>query len=292
MLRWLIILTISTSCAITAPSEAANTTSGVEFHLSGVLISTKTRSALVNGSVARAGEKVDGVEILSIDENGVRILSGSTEYSVPVGSTARVVPSTARRAIPEVVGFKVAPSVRRVGNGDTLSEIAEDYAGDGVSLNQVMVALFDANPEAFDGNINRLRAGAELRIPRGMEMRRYSPESALAEILQHIEIWRSGRPRPHSLALASTPVETEETIAEAAHEPGSYGPVSHGETLSEIAVHVSGDGVSMHQMMSALFDENPHAFGGSMDLLHEGAVLRVPAFDGFDPSATLAVSGY
>ena len=56
--------------------------------------------------------------------------------------------------------------------GDTLSRIAGEYKPPGATLEQMLVALFDANQPAFDGNMNRLRAGAILNIP--------SPEAATA----------------------------------------------------------------------------------------------------------------
>ncbi len=50
---------------------------------------------------------------------------------------------------------------------ETLSAIAAQM-GSGGTLDQTMVALLRANPDAFiDGNINRLKAGAVLRMPGG-----------------------------------------------------------------------------------------------------------------------------
>jgi pilus assembly protein FimV len=54
-------------------------------------------------------------------------------------------------------------SVRR---GDTLSGVAVRMQAQGVSLDQLLVALFRSNPHAFVGqNMNRLRADAVLRLP-------------------------------------------------------------------------------------------------------------------------------
>lgn len=53
-----------------------------------------------------------------------------------------------------------------VKKGDTLAKIANQYRADGVSLDQMLVALYRANPEAFIGkNMNRLRAGQILSVP-------------------------------------------------------------------------------------------------------------------------------
>ena len=294
MRRWLLLLIFfPISAAFSGQEHAIKSTKAVEMRISGVLISTTSRSALINGEVAREGERVGGVEILAIDQDGVRVLNGSRELMIPVGSTARVHTSRVRQPNLPPADRQASPGIHRVEAGETLSEIAEHYAGRGASLNQVMMALFDANPDAFDGNINRLRAGAALRIPPGTEIRRRSPEFALAEVLRQTESWQSASGPPR-VAKSSPPVETEPRIAEAGPQPtpkhGHYGPVGYGETLSGIAVQVAADGVSMHRMMSALFAENPQAFGGSIDLLHEGAVLRVPDLNGVDPGAVLAAN--
>ncbi len=53
-----------------------------------------------------------------------------------------------------------------VQSGDTASKIAGQFKPASVSLDQMLVALLRANPDAFiNGNINRLRAGAVLDVP-------------------------------------------------------------------------------------------------------------------------------
>jgi len=53
-----------------------------------------------------------------------------------------------------------------VQRGDTLSKVARDSGVEGVSLDQMLTALYRANQSAFiDGNINLLKAGAVLHIP-------------------------------------------------------------------------------------------------------------------------------
>jgi len=53
-----------------------------------------------------------------------------------------------------------------VRRGDTASEIAVKQLPEGVSLDQMLVAMLRANPGAFiDNNVNRLRAGVVLDVP-------------------------------------------------------------------------------------------------------------------------------
>ncbi|HZX78894.1 FimV/HubP family polar landmark protein [Lysobacter sp.] len=82
-------------------------------------------------------------------------------------------------------------SVRR---GDTLSGIASRMRGDGVSLDQAMIALLRANPDAFiGGNINRLKAGAVLDIPAGEELASVDSGQARRLVASQMQQWRDAR---------------------------------------------------------------------------------------------------
>ncbi len=63
----------------------------------------------------------------------------------------------------------VAPSAASdyaVKPGDTLSRIAGKTQVEGISLDQMLVGLYRANPDAFvDNNMNRLKAGVVLKVP-------------------------------------------------------------------------------------------------------------------------------
>lgn len=54
----------------------------------------------------------------------------------------------------------------QVKTGDTLSKIAGSYRAEGVSLDQMLVSIYRANPQAFAGNnMNRLKSGQILTVP-------------------------------------------------------------------------------------------------------------------------------
>lgn len=54
----------------------------------------------------------------------------------------------------------------KVKSGDTLSKIALQLKPENVTLDQMLVALYENNAQAFDGkNMNRLRAGAIIKVP-------------------------------------------------------------------------------------------------------------------------------
>ncbi len=66
-----------------------------------------------------------------------------------------------------------------VKSGDTASKIAASTKPAAVSLDQMLVALLRANPDAFiDENINRLKAGAIVNVPSSDQIQSTSPEAA------------------------------------------------------------------------------------------------------------------
>ena len=82
-----------------------------------------------------------------------------------------------------------------VQRNDTLWGIAKQYADTAsVSRNQMMLAIYQANPEAFTGNINRLKAGMILRVPSAEEIALGSSE-ATAEVRRQNEQWRGAPSR-------------------------------------------------------------------------------------------------
>lgn len=71
-------------------------------------------------------------------------------------------------------------ATRVVRRGDTLRLIGAEIRPEGLQLEQVMVALQNANPEAFiDHNINRVRRGSVLRVPGSDAIRAIEPAQAL-----------------------------------------------------------------------------------------------------------------
>jgi pilus assembly protein FimV len=77
-----------------------------------------------------------------------------------------------------------------VQRGDTLWGIAQRVRSDNrLTMNQTMLAIYQANPDAFAGNINRLSAGASLRIPSADDIFRISRGEAQSEVLRQNESW-------------------------------------------------------------------------------------------------------
>ncbi|MBI5333100.1 MAG: hypothetical protein HZB72_00705 [Burkholderiales bacterium] len=92
----------------------------------------------------------------------------------PAAPAARTTPTPAVREQAAAAEDEV-----RVRRGDTLSRIAARVQRPGVSLDQMLVGLYRANPQAFAGNnMNRLRSGAVLTVPDAQALGETSREEA------------------------------------------------------------------------------------------------------------------
>jgi pilus assembly protein FimV len=77
---------------------------------------------------------------------------------------------------------------------DTLWNVAERTRGSGVSVEQMMMALYEKNPQAFyQQNVNALSAGKRLKVPEKSVVQQTSRQEALAEFSQHNEAWNNNR---------------------------------------------------------------------------------------------------
>jgi pilus assembly protein FimV len=100
---------------------------------------------------------------------------------------------------------RIAKPRRSAGNGsyggqmvarrnDTLWNLAERARDSGVSVEQMMMALYEKNPQAFyQQNVNALSAGARLQVPDKAAVQQSSRQEALAEFSQHNEAWQNNR---------------------------------------------------------------------------------------------------
>ncbi|PHV13314.1 FimV/HubP family polar landmark protein [Chitinimonas sp. BJB300] len=81
-----------------------------------------------------------------------------------------------------------------VKQGETLAGIARENAVEGVSLEQMLVGLYRANQDAFDGNnMNRLRKGRILSIPSKETLTAIQPRVATQEIRAQADDWHAYR---------------------------------------------------------------------------------------------------
>ena len=98
-------------------------------------------------------------------------------------------------AEPPAVSRADRPTSYRVERNDTLYQIAAALTdGSRRETHRMMVAIFRANPGAFDGNINRLRQGEILRVPGADEVAAIGSGDAAQEISRQMAEWRGAAP--------------------------------------------------------------------------------------------------
>lgn len=111
---------------------------------------------------------------------------------------------------------------------DTLWSIASSIRpDDSISVQQMMLAILQANPDAFlDNNINGLKRGEILRIPNRDEILAMTQAQALAEARSQNTAWQEARGNmaaatPTRPVTTGTPATGEETSSAAAPEESS-----------------------------------------------------------------------
>lgn len=98
-------------------------------------------------------------------------------------------------------------------SGDTLYNIAKSAAPSGVSVNQMMLAIQQANPDAFiKNNVNLLKKGAVLRIPEADQAQSISVADARSQISQQNALWKEYRSVVTQAAAAN--VDAPELVKE------------------------------------------------------------------------------
>lgn len=122
----------------------------------------------------------------------------SPRSAMPAGSTLSEPQQSSRSSPPQArpSATTLAPSKPATGSasddarrivvktGDTASKIAANNKAAGVSLDQMLVALLRANPDAFvHSNINRIRSGAVMDIPSAEQAQALSAAEATQTVI-------------------------------------------------------------------------------------------------------------
>ncbi|HET9023377.1 MAG TPA: FimV/HubP family polar landmark protein, partial [Burkholderiaceae bacterium] len=103
-----------------------------------------------------------------------------------------------------------------VKSGDTLGRIAAQNKPAGVSLDQMLVAMFRQNPEAFAGsNMNRLKAGAKLNIPSAADATGIAAGEARQEVVAQSADFAQYKSRLAQAAAGSPAIATTPPTAAA-----------------------------------------------------------------------------
>lgn len=111
----------------------------------------------------------------------------SAAPSQTTGQISRPAPQEVPSAAPAYTGGGDSYEVQR---GDSLSAIARRLSSStGARTDQLMVGIYRNNSNAFEGDMNRLRSGAVLRIPSGEELAAISPSEASGEVRRLAGSW-------------------------------------------------------------------------------------------------------
>jgi len=162
-------------------------------------------------------------------------VGAAASYTVPVSvlpavSTAPIQnPNAPVEAAPAAAkastraGEPAARKTVRVGAKATLRGVAWRVgARSDADLNRMMIAIFRANPNAFEGNINRLRRGALLTIPFTTEILAISVANANREVRAQMQAWRASTPgRSLTKSVAPAVAAAASSIRESAVPAGS-----------------------------------------------------------------------
>lgn len=185
----------------------------------------------------------------------------------PIAATEPAPAAAAEPVVAEPAPAAPSPTLAggelEVQRGQTLSQIARGFlnngAGQGYSLDQTMLALLRANPDAFiNGNINRLKQGAVLRVPQSAELAQLGEAEAAALVRDQMAEWRQARrPIPQPVETTASPLApppratpAAPRMAEARLEiaPPDAGAATRAGTQSGIDAEGEGDMLANQQL--------------------------------------------
>lgn len=191
--------------------------------------------------VVRAAPEESANPISTADNAGSEAVSATTE--IPLGQSQKPIPapdsrSSGRNSTDTTYG--------PVLQGDTLSSIARQVKPDGINVNQMLVALFRANRDAFiANNMNLLRTGVVLKIPGIEESTAITRQQADAEVKLQVSNWQKYREN-----LARTVQQSDEQAAIKQTDSGQItttlndSAIASRETPQEVLRLSSGEHIS------------------------------------------------
>lgn len=131
------------------------------------------------------------------------------EEAVPVA-----VPVEKTVSRPAVRASRSSSDEITVKSGDTLNKIASEVKPADISLERMLVALYRANADQFDGkNMNRIKTGKILRMPDRDEVAHLVQSEAVREIHAQSADWNSYRQKLAGAALTTPRSESNKQVA-------------------------------------------------------------------------------
>jgi len=132
--------------------------------------------------------------------------SKPAEPSAPVETIGGTAPTLLGPGSALPSGIAAADAYGPVKAGDTLGKIARATKPADVSLDQMLVLLFRANPEAFSGkNMNRLKTGRIIQLPTSDQYASMSATDARKEVVAQARDWNAYREQVATAAGQAAP---------------------------------------------------------------------------------------
>lgn len=155
----------------------------------------------------------------------VAVAPPTTPESKPIAPVAPVAPATAVAPVEPKPALAKAPAASPpspaasaktegteylVKRGDTLSRIAANVKPESVTLEQMLVSLYRTNPDAFVGNMSRLKTGKILRVPEKEQIAETTQPEAVKEVRVQAANWNAYRQKLAE-AAGETPARESKT---------------------------------------------------------------------------------
>jgi pilus assembly protein FimV len=132
--------------------------------------------------------------------------------SAPAARSPAAAPARAAQAAPAPTSTGT-PGEVTTRSGDTLASIAARVKPADVSLDQAIIAIYDANPSAFFGSVHQMLAGKRLEVPGRDAMAAVDSAAAHKQILAQAKDFRAYRERLAAAARRVEPAQAGQSAA-------------------------------------------------------------------------------
>ena len=199
-------------------------------------------------------DETTGLPSVSSDDPGYfKSGSGWVDGDKPAASDS----DTAVLKIAEAPAANAGKRYGPVDRKETLWSIAYALRPDtSITMDQMQLAIFRANPQAFDGNINRMLSGVMLEIPSAADIRTVNAATAKAEVARQRSNYVPPTPRPAAPQAAETTDTDVTEYGSATDEFDDYDTGSYDDDPAEDADTAESELTDDYDDDAAGFDED------------------------------------
>jgi pilus assembly protein FimV len=218
--------------------------------------------------------------LLPLEAPVVPVQAAASTAALPAAADA--IASAETPASPSVNTTRTTSHVK-IGAKATLRGVAWRVGARSDSdLKKTMLAIFRANPHAFEGNINRLRLGAVLTIPSAADISAISKEDAGREIKAQMTAWRASPQKARS-AVASAQATAAPAAATASEErqaavdaPRSTTPGTDSAEAAALNLRVQSLEQGLHDVQGQLKHEHDKLLSVQAQVIYAENAANAP----------------